>query len=372
MPSRSRRKGSPRPEPSESAQAAGLRYVSDTMPGISRKRAGTGFTYVDPDGKRITDQSEIARIRSLAIPPAYTDVWICPHPNGHIQATGRDARGPQAVPLPPTMAGGPGRDQVRADAGVQPGAAGDPGAGVEGRGDRPDCTREKVLATVVQPARVHRDPGGERRVRPGQPVVRAHHAAGPPRGDLRLEAAVPVPGQEREGPRRGADRPAAGADRRSLPGDPRGDVVPVRGRGRRAADGGLGGRERVPPGDHRAGLHGEGFPHLVGDAPRSGRAPGRWGPRPPSGKRSRSSSGRSTRWPISSTTPGRCAGSITSTRRCSRPTWRGRCWPRWATETRRPPRRRRPDCRTRSVQWCGCSTGKRSRPLNSRRSVSGQ
>ncbi len=94
MPTRRRRTGSsPAPEPSESARAAGLRYVSDTMPGISRKRAGTGFTYVDPDGKRITDKREIARIRSLAIPPAYTDVWICPHATGHIQATGRDARG---------------------------------------------------------------------------------------------------------------------------------------------------------------------------------------------------------------------------------------------------------------------------------------
>ena len=91
-PSRRRRRNAA-PHPTESAQAAGLRYVSDTMPGIARKRAGTGFTYVGPDGRRITDQREIARIRSLAIPPAYTDVWICPHPNGHIQATGRDARG---------------------------------------------------------------------------------------------------------------------------------------------------------------------------------------------------------------------------------------------------------------------------------------
>jgi DNA topoisomerase-1 len=81
------------PQPTESAQEAGLRYVSDTMPGISRRRAGTGFTYLGPDGKRITDRKEIARIRSLAIPPAYSDVWICPYPNGHIQATGRDARG---------------------------------------------------------------------------------------------------------------------------------------------------------------------------------------------------------------------------------------------------------------------------------------
>ncbi len=80
-------------DPVESAQAAGLRYVSDTQPGIRRKRAGKGFVYLGPDGKTIRDAKELARIRSLAIPPAYTDVWICPSPNGHIQATGRDARG---------------------------------------------------------------------------------------------------------------------------------------------------------------------------------------------------------------------------------------------------------------------------------------
>src|SRR4029078_6944560 len=80
-------------DPVESAQAAGLRYVSDTQPGIRRKRAGKGFVYVGTDGKAIRDAKELSRIRSLAIPPAYTDVWISPSPNGHIQATGRDARG---------------------------------------------------------------------------------------------------------------------------------------------------------------------------------------------------------------------------------------------------------------------------------------
>jgi DNA topoisomerase-1 len=80
-------------DPVESAQSAGLRYVSDTMPGIRRKRAGKGFAYIGQDGKIIRDGKELARIRALAIPPAYTDVWICPLPNGHIQATGRDARG---------------------------------------------------------------------------------------------------------------------------------------------------------------------------------------------------------------------------------------------------------------------------------------
>ena len=80
-------------DPVESAQAAGLRYVSDTQPGIRRKRAGKGFVYLGTDGKTIRDAKELSRIRSLAVPPAYTDVWICPSPNGHIQATGRDARG---------------------------------------------------------------------------------------------------------------------------------------------------------------------------------------------------------------------------------------------------------------------------------------
>jgi len=80
-------------DPIESAQAAGLRYVSDMQPGIRRKKSGKGFSYRGTDGKTIRDSRELARIRSLAIPPAYTDVWICPSPNGHIQATGRDARG---------------------------------------------------------------------------------------------------------------------------------------------------------------------------------------------------------------------------------------------------------------------------------------
>src|SRR5919205_1061948 len=77
----------------ESARAAGLRYVSDAKPGIRRKRAGKGFSYIGLDGKPIHDPETLRRIKSLAIPPAWTDVWICPLPNGHIQATGRDARG---------------------------------------------------------------------------------------------------------------------------------------------------------------------------------------------------------------------------------------------------------------------------------------
>jgi DNA topoisomerase I len=80
-------------DPVESARAAGLRYVSDTAPGISRKGAGKGFTYTGPDGKKISDTETLARIQALAIPPAWTDVWICPNERGHIQATGRDDKG---------------------------------------------------------------------------------------------------------------------------------------------------------------------------------------------------------------------------------------------------------------------------------------
>ena len=80
-------------DPQASAEEAGLRYVSDTGPGIRRRRTGKSFLYVAPDGNRITDPDRLAWIKRLAIPPAWTDVWICPIKRGHIQATGRDARG---------------------------------------------------------------------------------------------------------------------------------------------------------------------------------------------------------------------------------------------------------------------------------------
>jgi DNA topoisomerase-1 len=79
--------------PQEAAKAAQLRYVSDERPGLRRRKAGEGFSYVDSDGKTISDEATLARIKSLAIPPAWTDVWICPIAHGHLQASGRDAKG---------------------------------------------------------------------------------------------------------------------------------------------------------------------------------------------------------------------------------------------------------------------------------------
>jgi DNA topoisomerase-1 len=76
----------------EAAEEAGLRYVSDDRPGYTRKKKGDDFEYFDTDGKPITDEQRLLRVKRLAIPPAWTDVWICASPNCHIQATGRDAR----------------------------------------------------------------------------------------------------------------------------------------------------------------------------------------------------------------------------------------------------------------------------------------
>jgi DNA topoisomerase-1 len=85
--------GRTRVDPRTVAEHAGLRYVSDSMPGITRRKSGGGFTYRDPEGNTIRDRAVRKRLAALVIPPAWTDVWICPDPDGHLQATGRDDRG---------------------------------------------------------------------------------------------------------------------------------------------------------------------------------------------------------------------------------------------------------------------------------------
>jgi DNA topoisomerase-1 len=143
-----RRKRPPSPDPLESAQAAGLRYVSDSSPGIRRRRSGRGFSYVGPDGRVVRDRATLARIRRLAIPPAYIDVWICPVANGHVQATGRDARGRKQYRYHPKWR--ETRDETKygrmlAFSEALPRLR----AKVEGHLSLPGLPREKVLATVV-------------------------------------------------------------------------------------------------------------------------------------------------------------------------------------------------------------------------------
>ena len=136
-------------DPAESAKAAGLRYVSDRRPGIGRKRAGRGWSYLGLDGTPIRDRKELERFAALAIPPAYTEVWISPHPNGHIQATGRDARGRKQYRYHPRWR--EVRDETKygrmvAFAQALPALR----ARVEKDLASPGLTRPKVLATVVR------------------------------------------------------------------------------------------------------------------------------------------------------------------------------------------------------------------------------
>ena len=77
----------------QTAKAAGLRYVTDRTPGIVRIGRGKQFSYIGPDRKPVRDAEVLTRIRSLVVPPAWTNVWICPFENGHMQVTARDARG---------------------------------------------------------------------------------------------------------------------------------------------------------------------------------------------------------------------------------------------------------------------------------------
>lgn len=88
-----REEGHPAENAREAARTAGLRYVTDTSPGIRRKRQGKHFRYFAPDGQPLRDAAELERITALRIPPAWNDVWICPQSQGHLQATGRDAKG---------------------------------------------------------------------------------------------------------------------------------------------------------------------------------------------------------------------------------------------------------------------------------------
>lgn len=137
------------PDPELSAKEAGLRYVHVDRPGISRHRAGKGFFYRDANGERIIDKKTIDRIKSLAIPPAWEDVWICPSPSGHIQATGRDQRDRKQYRYHPKWR--EIRDETKYEHMIAFGKA-LPGIRERVEADlrRHGLPKEKVLATIVR------------------------------------------------------------------------------------------------------------------------------------------------------------------------------------------------------------------------------
>ncbi|MFS2020509.1 DNA topoisomerase IB [Massilia sp. GER05] len=138
----------PNTDPPAAARAAGLRYVHDDRPGILREPVKDGFRYLDAKGEPVEDEATLKRIKSLAIPPAWTDVWICPQANGHLQATGRDARGRKQYRYHPKWR--EVRDEVKYERMIKFGKA---LPQIRKEVDRalslPGLPREKVLATIV-------------------------------------------------------------------------------------------------------------------------------------------------------------------------------------------------------------------------------
>lgn len=130
------------------ARAAGLLYVTDSMPGIRRRRHGRGFSYVDARGTVIQDRAMIRRFHSLVIPPAWTDVWICPVPEGHLQVTARDARGRKQYRYHPSFRAR--RDETKFERMV---ALSDVLWHIRSRVEHdvalPGLARDKVMATMV-------------------------------------------------------------------------------------------------------------------------------------------------------------------------------------------------------------------------------
>ncbi len=138
-----------KPDPRAQAKAADLRYVNDDEPGITRKKSGRGFVYTGSNGERIRDKATLERIRALVIPPAWTDVWICADPDGHIQATGRDAKGRKQYRYHERWR--EVRDQTKFDRMIAFGEALPKiRARVQADLTLPGLPREKVLAAVVQ------------------------------------------------------------------------------------------------------------------------------------------------------------------------------------------------------------------------------
>jgi len=138
----------PLADPPAAAKAAGLRYVTDSKPGIRREKDGEGFRYLDAKGEPVEDEATLKRIKSLVIPPAWTDVWICSQANGHLQATGRDAKGRKQYRYHPKWRNV--RDEVKYERMINFGKALPTiRAEVDKALKHPGLPREKMLATIV-------------------------------------------------------------------------------------------------------------------------------------------------------------------------------------------------------------------------------
>ena len=259
---RRRRRVAPCPDdPPAAAQAAHLRYVTDAQPGFRRLRAGRGFRYVNADGASIRDKEILRRIRSLAIPPAWREVWICPAEHGHLQAVGRDSRGRKQYRYHPLWRAV--RDETKYArlvdfARALPRIRGRVRSDLARRG----LCRETVLATVVRllestAIRVGNESYARQNGSFGLTTLRSRHVTRPG-----LSALLRVPGQGRQAPPREGQRPPCRGDRPPVPGSSRPGAVPVPRRNWTEPDDRLRRHQRLPAPDRRGLVHGEGLSNL--------------------------------------------------------------------------------------------------------------
>ena len=237
-------------DPKAAAEHAGLTYVSDERPGVRRERKGKGFRYVSADGGKVDDVSTLRRIKSLAIPPAWTDVWICKSANGHIQATGRDAKGRKQYRYHARfreVREGTKYHRMLAFAESLPAIRQKVNEHLALRG----LPREKVLATVVHLLeatliRVGSDEYAKQNKSYGLTTLKNRHVE-VNGSELRLQ----LQGQERQGLAARYPRSTHRQGHTRLSGASGTGAVSIRGRRWRNAGCDLLGREYVPQGDQR-------------------------------------------------------------------------------------------------------------------------
>ena len=246
----------------QAARAAGLHYVSDQLPGISRRRCGRGFIYQSAAGRRLRRAGELTRIARLGIPPAYQDVWICPDARGHLQATGRDARGRKQYRYHPRW------QQVRGNERFARMIAFGAALPLLRRQIRQDMAREglprrKVLATVAwlldgTRGRIGNAAYARDNQSFGITTLQNRHVSFVRGGGRRTELS-------RQGRRAARDRrgpQAPGADRTSVPGTSRSASVSVSGTARLMPPHRFRRRQPLPQEVPAGGFHCQGFPHL--------------------------------------------------------------------------------------------------------------
>ncbi|MCY1004154.1 DNA topoisomerase IB [Nannocystis pusilla] len=339
------------------ADDAGLVYVTDAQPGIRRRRTGHGFSYRDPKGRPLRDAEVLARIRRLAIPPAWTEVWICPDERGHIQAVGRDARGRKQYRYHPRWR--EVRDSTKYERMLAFAAA---LPAIRARVDRDlrrhELDRDKVLAAVVRlldtthirignPEYAHtNDSYGLTTMRDRHVRIHGEHIEFRFRGKSGKEHRVAVD-----------DARLAKIVRscRDVPGQELFQFYDHAGTHHAIGSADVNAYLRACSGSEFSAKDFRTFAGTVLAAQELWRAPAR-SRRAGASRRSRR---RSSRSPAASATPRRCAASVTSTRRCSRPTRTGRrCRPRCAG--RRPTRR----CGWRSAARSPCCSSASAPPAS--------